>query len=291
MSGRPVVVGVTGAPSSHATARWAAREALARHRVLRIVHAADYDTGDVPAWHRHARLVLSRAAATARGAAPGVVLETVLVEQPPVAALEAEALGAELLVLGAVGSGHPADGPADPVLRRVLDRVRVPVAVVHASTAEGTGPVVVGLEYPRTDAELLHDAHACARRRGGVLRIVHALRPGHGSAPAVTAVFAELARHWDERSDAVDVELEVVDDRPLPALLRAAEHAGLLVVGARPHVGGLLRRSTPEELACLAACPVLVRPVGPAPGRDAQGASTADSARRGVAGSSRSSTG
>ncbi|MEJ8278167.1 universal stress protein [Pseudonocardia spirodelae] len=82
----------------------------------------------------------------------------------------------------------------------------------------------------------------------------------------VTAVFAELARLWDERSDAVDVGLDVVDDRPLPALLRAAEHAGLLVVGSRPHPARPVRRSTVAELVRSARCPVLVHPVADGPG-------------------------
>ncbi|MDH6115473.1 nucleotide-binding universal stress UspA family protein [Kitasatospora sp. MAP12-15] len=35
----PVVVGVDGSPDALAAAAWAAREAAARHRPLRIVHA------------------------------------------------------------------------------------------------------------------------------------------------------------------------------------------------------------------------------------------------------------
>ncbi|SFN38403.1 Universal stress protein family protein [Pseudonocardia ammonioxydans] len=257
MSGRPVVVGVTGSPGSVAVTRWAAREASARRCGLRIVHAAAYDTGDVPAWRRHARWVLTRAAGIARATAPGVAVEAALVHDSPVRVLTGAASEADLLVLGAIGHQRIGDGPADPAVLTVLHTVGVPIAVVHADTADRTGPVVVGIERPEGDIELVRVAHECARRRGTDLRIVHALRPRSGPGDVAGQV-EDLARRWD--SDEVAVHADVVDDRALPALLRAAGHAGLLVLEARPADRRPWLRSTVTELALGAECPVLVVP-------------------------------
>lgn len=259
MSGRPVIVGVTGSPGSAAVTRWAAREALTRHRGLRLVHAAAYDTGDVPAWRRHARSVLSRATGGARGAAPGVNIEVAVHHESPIRVLTAAAAEAELLVLGAIGHGRPGDGPAEPILHSVLRAVRTPVAVVHAETVDRTGPVVVGVEDPAGDTEVLRVAHDYARCRGSDLQIVHALRPPAGRGDLAVQV-TELARRWD--SGQVAVHAEVIDDRALPALLHAARHAGLLVIGAHHTDGRPWIRSTTTALARSASCPVLIVPAG-----------------------------
>ena len=257
MSGRPVVVGVTGSPGSVAVTRWAAREASVRHCGLRIVHAAAYETGDVPAWRRHARWVLTRAAGIARAAAPGVAVEAALVHESPVRALTGAAAEADLLVLGAIGHQRIGDGPADPALLTVLHTVGVPIAVVHADTADRSGPVVVGIERPESDTELLRVAHECARRRGSDLRIVHALRPASGTG-GTAEEFDDLARRWS--SDGTAVHADVVDDRVYPTLLRAASRAGLLVMGARFSERRPWLRSTVTELALGADCPVLLVP-------------------------------
>ncbi|MBP2367276.1 universal stress protein [Pseudonocardia parietis] len=258
MSPRPVTVGVTGTPGAAALTRWAAREALARGCSLRIVHAATYDSGDVPAWRRHARAVLARAVGVARSAAPGVDVETALVHEPPLRALTTAATEADLLVLGAFGHGRPGDGPAGPVLLPILRGAVTPVAAVHADTADHTGPVVVGVKHPDQDTPLLRAAHDFARRRDWDLRIVHAQGP-RGRDGSVAERMTGLARDWS--TDRVAVHADVVEDRALPALLRAAHHAGLLVVGNHRTGDRPRLRSTTFETVRAAGCPVLVVPV------------------------------
>ncbi|ONI84755.1 hypothetical protein ALI22I_30085 [Saccharothrix sp. ALI-22-I] len=76
-------------------------------------------------------------------------------------------------------------------------------------------------------------------------------------------LLAERLTGWRERYPDVLVDRCVVHDRPVPALLRFAEHAQLLVVGTRGHgaLTGALLGSTSQALVHHSPCPVaVVRP-------------------------------
>src|SRR5689334_13239078 len=100
----PVVVGVNGTGAALAAVRLAAREAVARGRELRVVHAftwptrgaADLEYG--PARQAAARLV-DHAVTTARRSTPGAHVSGILVDGLPSRVLLQLGRSAELLVL------------------------------------------------------------------------------------------------------------------------------------------------------------------------------------------------
>jgi nucleotide-binding universal stress UspA family protein len=71
---------------------------------------------------------------------------------------------------------------------------------------------------------------------------------------------AETLAGWADKYPDVAVRRVVVDSQPARALLEYAEHAQLVVVGARGRGGftGLLLGSTSQQLVHHAPCPLLV---------------------------------
>src|SRR4051794_17124220 len=105
-----IVVGIDGSPASLLALDWATREAAARHRPLRIVHAFQWPltnelmgppaAGPPDAGLQHAaERVLSAAADQARAAAPTLKVSTDLPADEPAAALIAASHDADLLVV------------------------------------------------------------------------------------------------------------------------------------------------------------------------------------------------
>jgi nucleotide-binding universal stress UspA family protein len=73
-------------------------------------------------------------------------------------------------------------------------------------------------------------------------------------------LLAERMAGWQEKYPDVVVERVVVRDRPVRALVRAAQHARLLVVGSHGRGGftGMLLGSTSQALVHHSPCPVAV---------------------------------
>jgi nucleotide-binding universal stress UspA family protein len=134
--------------------------------------------------------------------------------------------------------------------------------------------VVVGHDGSASSDSALRAAADQARLRGLPLHVVRAWsiatapRPAdvpHGIVPSVAQFADEVRRHLAETvADIVGADAEpVLHAAHAPAataLLAAAEHADLLVVGSRGIGGfaGLLLGSTSEQLVRHAHCPVLV---------------------------------
>ena len=268
--GAHVAVGVDGTDAALRAVRWAAVEAHDRRLPLRVVHAAPYAAAAGPASARIER-ILALARTVARRSAPGVTVHTAGVPRAPVAVLRELGEQADLLVLGAVGTGQPQD-LADPLIARVAGHTANPVVVVHR-TVPRHGPVVVGVDDPEREAALIGLAHTFAERYGTSLQIVHASRPGsrddHG-------VLDHLVRRWDERSTRVEVTLARSSERPIPALLGRARDARLLVVGPGARRAHILVGSTARALIRGAACPVLVGGRGAATANLGAGHAAAD---------------
>jgi nucleotide-binding universal stress UspA family protein len=143
LSGRHIVVGVHGSPSSLAALRWAAREAALWGAKLVVVRAwedqaqrwAPYASrGSRPAGEQDRRLAGAQLADTVRATAgdqPGVRVTGKVVEGLAARVLLDQSAGADLLVLGSAGkAGAHAVGP---VARACLRHARCPVVVVSAS--------------------------------------------------------------------------------------------------------------------------------------------------------------
>ncbi|MBQ0994711.1 universal stress protein, partial [Micromonospora sp. H61] len=111
-----IVVGVDGSPPSLHALDWATREAVARHRPLRIVHAFQWPlinelmgppaVGPPDAGLQHAaEQILSAAADRARAAAPTLQVSTDLPADVPAAALIDASHDVDLVVVGHRGLG------------------------------------------------------------------------------------------------------------------------------------------------------------------------------------------
>ncbi|WP_433605937.1 universal stress protein [Dactylosporangium sp. CA-139114] len=145
--------------------------------------------------------------------------------------------------------------------------------------------VVVGIDGSRPSLDAVAWAAADAARRNLPLHIVHAfvwpMLYTPIAAPVIVPyergmhdVAAQILALAEDRARAVapDVRLTTALQMqpPAQALLEAAEHARVLVVGNRGHGGftGLLLGSLGVQLAAHAACPVVIvrhddRPAGP----------------------------
>ena len=137
----------------------------------------------------------------------------------------------------------------------------------------GTPTVVVGTDGSRPASAAVRWAAGEAGRRSADLVIVHGyderwIVDAHLPAPGFTDVAlaraAEIAADADLVARAVAPELvirrEIDAGEPVPALLRAARSADLVVVGSRGHGGfaGLVLGSVGQAVATRAPCSVVV---------------------------------
>lgn len=252
--GTHVAVGVDGTDAALRAVRWAAVEASERGLPLLAVHAAPYAAGGGRPAEQVER-ILARARTVARHAAHGLAVHTVGVPQSATVALREAADHAVVLALGVIGTGLPQDRLADPLILRVVGHTTGPVVVVPR-TVHRAGPVLVGVDDLRRDAELIGIAHAHAVRHAAPLHVLQAGRASSG-AEDDGALDALVAR-WDERCPDVPVTLLRTRERPQYALLSRGREARLVVVGPGTRRLHVLAGSTTRALVRGAPCPVLV---------------------------------
>ena len=147
-----IVVGVDGSPASNAALRFGAEEAELRGWKLVAVHAWFYVppapplaepglvpmpvdiAGDLDTMREAAEAELDAALAEAFPQGAPVEIERRLVEDDPAIALEREAKGADLVVVGSRGRSGIAAVILGSVSRHVVDHVPCPVVVVKPSS-------------------------------------------------------------------------------------------------------------------------------------------------------------
>jgi nucleotide-binding universal stress UspA family protein len=140
----------------------------------------------------------------------------------------------------------------------------------HGSTTEGSR-IVVGVDGSPSSEQALRWAAEQARSTGQELHAVIAWQSPvtYGAPPVPDGIdWAEDSRATLQKTvenalpeaEARKVVLHAVHGAPAPALLDAAQGAGLLVVGCRGHGGfaGLLLGSVSQHVVTHATCPVLV---------------------------------
>ena len=287
-----IVVGYDGSDHSVAALEWAAAEAERRGRPLTVLHVLDY-LGWIPSpmgpfgWpevedERVARVARS-GADRARNIADLVDVSAITrVAQVP-ATLIAFSDEAELLVVGTRGHGELAGAVLGSVAFAVGAHARCPVVVVRGeSVVPGPDrPVVVGVDGSGNSDEAVRyaaDAAAAVRAPLIILSAYRTLtseawaeayvyliaqgRPAFDtlarrSAATAASTGARVAR---EAYPGLDITEQVVEDLPAQALAKAAEGAGLLVVGSRGHGGfvGLMLGSVSHALIHSAPCPVTI---------------------------------
>jgi nucleotide-binding universal stress UspA family protein len=146
-----IVVGVDGSPASNEALRFAAEEAELRGWKLVAVHAWVYVSpapplaepglvpmpvdiaGDLDTMREAAEAELDAALAEVFPQGAPVEIERRLVEDDPAIALEREAKGADLVVVGSRGRSGIAAAILGSVSRHVVDHASGPVVVVKPS--------------------------------------------------------------------------------------------------------------------------------------------------------------
>ncbi|MEU6643946.1 universal stress protein [Saccharomonospora sp. NPDC046836] len=288
-SGR-IVVGIDGSKTALHAVRWATGEARRRGRGLRLVHAIDNPLVNYPrAMPKHAEIgqllwargerLLGEARELVAEVAPEVDVEVAVLPDSVTSALVAESELAELLVLGTWGLtpvGRVLVGSATIAL---VAHAACPVAVVRGHTSSSGPPlggtVVVGVDSPATDDDVLAAAFDEASARGTTLTVVHVwhdalladvLAEGGWQLDRQDVEERERDRlterlaGWQQKYPDVRVERLVLRGRAGDRLARLGDHAQLLVVGSRGRGGiaGMLLGSTSQAVIMHANCPVLV---------------------------------
>ncbi|KOU77427.1 stress-inducible protein [Streptomyces sp. MMG1533] len=269
---RPVVAGLDGSRESVAAADWAAREALRRGLPLRLVHAweglPDAETEatlpELRAPQYHARRVLRAAVDRLNERYPQLYIAAEQVRKQPGPALLAEAENAELLVIGSQGLSGMGGFMSGSVAMATVAHVERPVVLVRAgdtaqdehlpdnagkpSTRTPGRDVAVALDVDGPCDEVLEFAFHAAELRRAPLRAVHAwhvpLTRGIPDTETHARIRADAERElrallqpWREKFPAVLVREALYEGRPAHVLVRAADGAGLLVVGRRRRRG------------------------------------------------------
>ncbi|MEV7285172.1 universal stress protein [Streptomyces sp. NPDC093252] len=285
---RPVTAGVDGSDESLAALAWAAREAVRRDRVLRVVHAwrsEDHEAvdGDRAAQERWAREAVEGAVRALAGRHPGLAVTTEITEGAPAQTLIAACADAELLVLGSRGHGQVVGFLLGSVGQQVIAGAARPVVLVRAgdkaSTEVAGHEIVVGQEgEPEDSAAVLEFAFRTAAARGASIRAVRAwaLPPVYSYSPAAMKILdeaggpepyerralADALRPWRERHPGVHVIEHVEMGSAGQVLLSVAPGAQLVVVGrrARRTAVGARIGSVAHGVLHHAPCPVAVVP-------------------------------
>ncbi|HEX3588694.1 MAG TPA: universal stress protein [Pseudonocardiaceae bacterium] len=283
--GGPIVAGVDGSDSSYDAARWAAVEAARRNlplRLLYVVHppADGFAGGTVlsellESAEAEARREVDELAATFRDS---IEVGTEVLVGPAIPLLVDASKDAALMVVGSRGLGGFTGVLVGSVAAALAAHGGCPVAVVRASSSAGS--VVVGVDGSPASEAAVALAFEEASLRGVDLVAVHTWRENASDAAFVAAIepvldldqlqreaeetLAERLAGWRENYPDVTVHRAVSRDRPVHALLAAADGASLLVVGSRGRGGfsGLLLGSTSQALVYHAPCPLVVaRPI------------------------------
>ncbi|MBP2471835.1 nucleotide-binding universal stress UspA family protein [Crossiella equi] len=282
---RTILVGVDGSSSATRAVTWAARECHRGSRLV-LVHVVDPlvrvwpESSPLFAELRrivdgHGRAQLAEAELAARSARPGLPVEQRLRHGRTVPVLVDEAVRADLLVVGACGQHAFPDLGLGATTAALIGRVRCPLVTVHGHVPD-EGPVVLGVDdSPGSEAAIAFAFEAASRRHAPLTAVLswtdlaltglyqgtsHLIPDWAELSVAHRLRLAERLAGWQERYPDVEVTRSVVEERPAKALLRAAEHARLLVVGTRGHsaLADVLAGSTSHAVVRHARCPAVV---------------------------------
>jgi nucleotide-binding universal stress UspA family protein len=273
------VVGMDGSDHAAEALRWAVAEAEMHGVEVEAVlvwsyldqHHPDHsDRFDANYGEAAARTTLSAWITEVLGSAAGITHRVVL--DLPVHALLEVGDVADLIVLGARGTGGFEGLLFGSVSERVAQLANRPVAIVREAAPVRGGRVVVGVDGSARALGALRWAAAEALARDADLDVVHAWRLPMMAIPPVHAVIPDFSALEDSGRAVLEcavadpgvagakVHAHLTNQSPARALLDRADGAGVLVVGTRGHgrVTGSLLGSVSRQLLHHATCPVVV---------------------------------
>jgi nucleotide-binding universal stress UspA family protein len=277
-----IIVGTDGSEHATRAMEWAVEEGRLHDAAVEIVvvwslgyqfHPDHSDRLDPHYDEDDARAALAAWVAETIGDDTGVPVRQRVVFDVPVRGLLEAGDGADLLVLGARGTGGFEGLLLGSVSEKVAQLATRPVAIVREPAPVQGGRVVVGVDGSARSHTAMRWAAAEASARGAELDVVHAWRlPAMTTAPPVAVAFPdfsvlEAAGHTvldaaltDPALADVRVHGHLTHDAPARALLERARNASLLVAGTRGlgRVTGTLLGSVSRQLLHHAPCPVVV---------------------------------
>lgn len=291
-----IVAGIDGSAAAGAAAHWAALDAERRGATLRLVHAVVGPPAGgypeplllSPRIDEHMRTsaghLLQATADRLRVDYPGLPIETVQQDGPPVKVLLDQSRSRIATVVGADGAGRLSAAFFGSVATRLAAHGHGCIVIARPEPAEdaaaGSGAVIVAVDGSPQARAAIGFAYEEASLRGVALVAIHTwndkpLNHALGAYPLdINAngideqeqrlLDIELAG-WGQKYPQVPVRTQVLRGRAAPNLLRYAtttgEHpAQLIVVGSRGRGGfaGLLLGSTSQAVLTHAACSVAV---------------------------------
>ncbi|MGK4585327.1 universal stress protein [Kitasatospora sp. HPMI-4] len=274
---RPVLAAVDGSPASLAAARWAADEAVRSGAPLRLVHAWPWPQRAAPGLpgvsevRGRALGMLAETALELRSDHPDLEVCTALLDEPARQGIVTETRSARLVVLGSRGLGGFTGLLLGSVSLAVATRADCPVVLIRDEASQPpSDEVVAGIDAHDPSEAVLEFAVEAARSRGVDLRVVHVWAPPpwwRNSTEERRADWAhkELGDIRKVVRDRPSGDVEVIEEaRPggtAEALLHAAGHAELLIVG-RSSGGRHRLGSVAHAVIHHARCPVAAVPTG-----------------------------
>jgi nucleotide-binding universal stress UspA family protein len=291
-----IAAGIDGSQSALEAARWAAFDAERRGVTLRLVHAvAAPAVGGYPEpsllaptvtgkMRERAARLLHTTTDRLRTDHPGLRIETVQQDGPPVPVLMDQSRRAFATVVGADGVGRLSGVFFGSVSARLAEHGHGCIVIARPESVDTAdrdpGDVVVGVDGSPQSQAAIGFAYEEAALRGATLVAIHTwndkpLRRGLGSYPLeIDASGIDQAQHrlletelagWEQKYPEVPVQMRILRGRPAPNLLRYATTTGerrtqLIVVGGRGRGGftGLLLGSTSQAVMIHADCSVAV---------------------------------
>ena len=266
ISGNSVVIGI--GDKQPTALRFALAEAHRRGTALRVVHSspvpaeAFYVSADVLGEFREAgQKVLDDAQHFIDQEVSPVRTTYALTTAAPIEALEAAALEASTLVIGADNISWPDRLLGGAIASHVALHAACPVIVVPERSYPTPlgGGVVIALDGDTPATGPLRFAFEQADARGDELHVLHAIPPGttRSDAEGIRANIGGVLAGWSDSYPGVRVLLSFPADEADDACVRATERSDLVVMG-RPH-----RHSLPLPLARPLAAQVLRYAHGP----------------------------
>jgi nucleotide-binding universal stress UspA family protein len=279
-----IYVGMDGSEGAAAAARWAVREGQLRQIPVTAVVAWDYLNQAAsrgheefdPEYSEEDALGLLRAWLVSEvGSAAADTVGRLSVCDLTWRALTAVSVEADLLVVGARGTGGFLGLRIGSVSERVLEHASCPVAVIHVDTRQQGASVaeriVVGVDGSATSSRALAWALDEARARQAQVHLVSAwsvpimVYPGAMEGAnifegAATEVLHAAVRDADVHGLTHPIKSETVAGGAASALIDAANDATLLVVGSRglSRARELVFGSVSRQVVHHAPCPVVV---------------------------------
>ncbi|MEV6490698.1 universal stress protein [Actinoplanes sp. NPDC051633] len=254
----PVVVGVNGTSAGLAAVRLGAREAVARGRKLRVVHAFTWPDQSFGApqlsysqARREAGKIIDRAVAAASRSTPGVRVSGIITDGPPVRVLLRQSRMAELLVLGDEDQSAE-ELPIDSVLYQTVSRSFCP-AVVARGPRPPSGPLLAAVDGSPESLSALQFAADEAARRAVPIEVAHVITKRGGEQAGRRLLDDALAAVPELH----DVRKRLLIGDPAMTLVRASRQARMMLVGPRGTDGTQLLGPVALQLLRRGACPTL----------------------------------